>query len=333
MQEQKRKPIEPRRMEVWYAKLDRRDGSSVQGGSRPVLILSNDINNAVSSVVTVLPMTSRPKKLDLPSHTWIDENGIEGFQTGALILAEQITTIDQNRLVYRMGELKDKTLITLVENSVDAQLGMEKTMKTREEYLDGLPKWDGVKRIDTMLRDYLGAADRKYVREVSREMMLSAVSKTMDECHVVTLTPLLVGPSRIGKSTFLQRLCGGYCDGLNSRPTTGMVRNMTGNLLLEVNELSREVFEMIRYDHPFLIVITYNVMPVITGNHRICPVHVGRTDSGRAFVMDQEEADQLWAEAMDAYKRGERPKDRICDIHGMKEETKPMPKKYPYGIE
>lgn len=205
--------------------------------------------------------------------------------------------------------------------------------KTKQEYLQSLPKWDGVKRIDTMLRDYLGAADSAYVREVSREMMLSAVAKTMDECRSVSLTPLLVGPSRTGKSTFLQRLSGGYSEGLNSKPTVEMVRNVTGNLLLEVNELSREVFEMIRRDYPFLIVITFNAMPGVTGNRHICPVRVGRTDSGRAFVLDQEEADQLWAEAVAAYKRGEKPKGRITDIHGMKEETKPIPKKYPYGIE
>ena len=205
--------------------------------------------------------------------------------------------------------------------------------KTKQEYLQSLPKWDGVKRIDTMLRDYLGAADSAYVREVSREMMLSAVAKTMDECRSVSLTPLLVGPSRTGKSTFLQRLSGGYSEGLNSKLTVEMVRNMTGNLLLEVNELSREVFEMIRRDYPFLIVITFNAMPGVTGNRRICPVRVGRNDSGRAFVLDQEEADQLWAEAVAAYKHGEKPKGRITDIHGMKEETKPIPKKYPYGIE
>lgn len=152
--------------------------------------------------------------------------------------------------------------------------------KTKQEYLQSLPKWDGVKRIDTMLRDYLGAADSAYVREVSREMMLSAVAKTMDECRSVSLTPLLVGPSRTGKSTFLQRLSGGYSEGLNSKPTVEMVRSVTGNLLLEVNELSREVFEMIRRDYPFLIVITFNAMPGVTGNRRICPVRVGRTDSG-----------------------------------------------------
>ena len=205
--------------------------------------------------------------------------------------------------------------------------------KTKQEYLRGLPKWDGVKRIDTMLRDYLGAADSAYAREVSREMMISAVAKGMDECRVASLTPLLVGPSRTGKSTFIQRLCGGFSESLNAKPTVETVRKEIGNLMVEVNELSREVSEMIRRDYPFVIVITYNAMPGVTGNRRICPVRVGRTDSGRAFVMGQEEVDQLWAEAMAAYKHGERPKGRISDVYGMKEETKPIPKKYPYGIE
>lgn len=134
MQEQKRttphRVIIPKRMEIWYARLERHTDSSVQGGNRPVLIISNDINNSVSSVVTVLPMTSKPKKLYLPTHTWIDSSKltrVEGEDEelgGGLILAEQITTIDKERLVYRMGELKDKALITLIEKSVIAQLGV-----------------------------------------------------------------------------------------------------------------------------------------------------------------------------------------------------------------
>ena len=76
-----------------------------------MLVLSNDVGNALSSVVTVLPMTSKPKKLNLPSHTWI----------------EQITTIDQKQLVYRMAVCTDKDVIEQIEHSVEAYLGMEKT--------------------------------------------------------------------------------------------------------------------------------------------------------------------------------------------------------------
>ena len=334
MQEQKRKPIEPRRMEIWYAKLDRRDGSSVQGGSRPVLILSNDINNAVSSVVTVLPMTSRPKKLDLPSHTWIEADGIEGFDTGALVLAEQITTIDQSRLVFRMGGLKDKTLITLVENSVDAQLGMEKTMKTKQEYLAALPKWDGVQRIDTMLRDYLGAADSEYVRAVSRNMMLTAIAKVKGDKPFCGNTPLLIGPSFCGKSVFIQKLGSGYSGLLTLPPTPRVIKALESNLIVELCGDSKADRDAVKTVAPFLWVATTN-QDICEGftSRRICPVHVHRTDTGAAFVMEQDEVDLLWAEAIAAYEAGEEPYQGIGQYEGCEEECKPIPKKYPYGIE
>lgn len=116
---------QPRRMEVWYARLPQKSGSSVQGGGRPVLVLSNDISNTMSSVVTVLPMTSRPKRLDLPSHTWVDADRFDGLRSGALILAEQITAIDQKRLVFRMGICKDEDAIRRIEGSVNEHLGLD----------------------------------------------------------------------------------------------------------------------------------------------------------------------------------------------------------------
>ena len=124
---------QPRRMEVWYANLPQRSGSSVQGGGRPVLVLSNDISNSVSSVVTVLPMTSKPKRLDLPSHTWVDADRFEGLRTGALILAEQITAIDQKQLVFRIGVCKDEDAIRRIEGSVNEHLGLDGKEKSKHE--------------------------------------------------------------------------------------------------------------------------------------------------------------------------------------------------------
>lgn len=39
------------------------------------------------------------------------------------------------------------------------------------EYLDALPEWDGVPRVDTLLIDYLGAEDNEYVRAVTRKTL------------------------------------------------------------------------------------------------------------------------------------------------------------------
>ena len=95
-----------------------------------MLIVSNDVNNAVSPLVTVIPMTSKPKKLYLPTHVWIEADqmravGESGTEIASgLMLAEQITTIDKERLMYRMGELKDEAAIKQIEHSVNIQLGM-----------------------------------------------------------------------------------------------------------------------------------------------------------------------------------------------------------------
>lgn len=109
----------PQRMEVWYANLPLRKDSCVQGGNRPVVIISNDICNEVSSVVTVAPMTRQMKKLNLPTHAVIDTP--DGGQS--VVLAEQIMTIDKNRLDNRMGRIKDNDL-EKVEAAILEQLGM-----------------------------------------------------------------------------------------------------------------------------------------------------------------------------------------------------------------
>ncbi|RKL69093.1 hypothetical protein CR203_03385 [Salipaludibacillus neizhouensis] len=45
-------------------------------------------------------------------------------------------------------------------------------------YLNGL-KWDGVKRLDSLFIDYLGAADTEYTRAVTRKSFTAAVARAM----------------------------------------------------------------------------------------------------------------------------------------------------------
>ena len=51
------------RFEIWFAELGDHYGSSVQSGSRPVLVISNDVANRFSSTLTVIPLTTVQKKL------------------------------------------------------------------------------------------------------------------------------------------------------------------------------------------------------------------------------------------------------------------------------
>ena len=110
----------PRRMEVWYAVLPLRAGSCVQGGRRPVVIISNDICNEVNSVITVLPMTHQMKRLGLPTHTVVDSP--DGSRS--VVLAEQIMTVDKGCLTYCLGKIKESD-VEKIETSIKDQLGMK----------------------------------------------------------------------------------------------------------------------------------------------------------------------------------------------------------------
>lgn len=117
--------IHPKRMEIWFARLDLKEDSSIQGGDRPVLIISNNGNNDASSTVTILPMTSKKKKPDMAAHTWLDKDMLDGLDRSSMVLAEQITTIDKKQLIKKIGYCDDKEVHQKIARSIMIQLGME----------------------------------------------------------------------------------------------------------------------------------------------------------------------------------------------------------------
>lgn len=92
--------------DLYYAMLDENYIGSEQTGTRPVLILQNNLGNEHSPTVIVAPITSKIKsKATIPTHFYIRgyENGLK--QT-SLVLAEQIITIDKFRLTKYIGSLR-----------------------------------------------------------------------------------------------------------------------------------------------------------------------------------------------------------------------------------
>lgn len=65
-------------------------GSCVQGGSRPWLIVQNNIGNTHSTTTIVCPITAKMKRLDLPTHVpfaW--EKLLPG-----VVMCEQLRVVD-----------------------------------------------------------------------------------------------------------------------------------------------------------------------------------------------------------------------------------------------
>lgn len=121
----------PHRMEVWFADLGKHPGSCVQEGIRPVVVISNDVANEHAETVTVLPMTSRIKKVWLPSHIHLTEEemkisrGYHDHFDPSLILLEQITTIDRNAFRTYVGFIMNPSKRSEIGRAVVAQLEAE----------------------------------------------------------------------------------------------------------------------------------------------------------------------------------------------------------------
>ena len=98
-----------RRGDIYYAELNPVVGSE-QGGTRPVLIISNNIGNRHSPTVIIAAITGRTQtKAKLPTHTEV--KNFEGLDRESIVLLEQIRTIDKKRLKQYMGMMSDGKLM------------------------------------------------------------------------------------------------------------------------------------------------------------------------------------------------------------------------------
>jgi len=119
----------PQRYDIWFANLGCQPNTSVQGGVRPVIIISNNMGNAHADTVNVVPMTRHLKKPELPCHTQLDPGSITDMRQlldTSMVLAEQLTTISKYALKSYAGHIADENAMYRIEAAVTSQLGLKK---------------------------------------------------------------------------------------------------------------------------------------------------------------------------------------------------------------
>ncbi|MEG0384642.1 type II toxin-antitoxin system PemK/MazF family toxin [Solibacillus cecembensis] len=112
-----------KRGDVFFADLSPVVGSE-QGGTRPVLIIQNDIGNRFSPTVIIAAITAQIQKAKLPTHVEINAKKY-GFERDSVILLEQLRTIDKSRLTDRITQL-DSQLMEQVDDALGISLGLVK---------------------------------------------------------------------------------------------------------------------------------------------------------------------------------------------------------------
>ncbi len=114
-----------KRGDIFYADLGERIGSE-QNGTRPVLIIQNDVGNIHSPTVIVAVLTSKINKNQLPTHVILDAQF--GLTEPSLILFEQLITIDRRRLRGYVGSVDDYVM-KQSEKALRISLGLEEVRK------------------------------------------------------------------------------------------------------------------------------------------------------------------------------------------------------------
>ncbi|MDO5151773.1 MAG: virulence-associated E family protein [Eubacteriales bacterium] len=204
------------------------------------------------------------------------------------------------------------------------------------EYLDALPEWDKIPRVDTLLIDYLGAEDNAYVRAVTRKTLCAAVRRVQEPGVKFDTMLVLNGPQGIGKSTLISRLAGEwFSDSLNLGDTKDKTaaEKLQGYWILEIGELAglrkaevetlrsflsrqndiyRAAFGRRATPHPRQCIFfgTTNAesgyLRDTTGNRRFWPVKTPGGGSKHSWDITTEEIEQIWAEVLVYVKAGEK---------------------------
>ena len=108
-----------KRGDIFYADLSPVGGSE-QGGTRPVLIVQNDMGNRHSPTVIAAAITSQMNKAKLPTHIEIDASAY-GIEKDSVILLEQLRTIDKKRLKDKVCHL-DQVMLDRVNHALEISL-------------------------------------------------------------------------------------------------------------------------------------------------------------------------------------------------------------------
>lgn len=205
------------------------------------------------------------------------------------------------------------------------------------DYLNGLPSWDGVPRIETLLVRCLQADDTPYVRAVTRKTFAAAVARIYKPGTKFDSVLVFDGVQGIGKSTLFKDLVGDefYSEtlSLTDMDDKSGAEKLQGFWVVEIGELAgmkkadiekvkaflstsddkyRPSYGKTVESHPRQCIIIASVngergyLRDITGNRRFWVVRVHQEEQIKKWNFTAEERAQIWAEAKTIWESGEK---------------------------
>ena len=216
-------------------------------------------------------------------------------------------------------------------------LGNDLRIDPFRDWLDTLPPWDGVPRIDNLLCKMFGADDEAIVKWASRYIGIGAVQRAFEPGAKLDEVPVLLGDQGSGKSAFVrawfsesQHEWHGDSVDLGARPKE-QSEQLAGRAVCELSELAglrkaeieklksfitRQDDGQIRWAYARSTVPSLRLCVFVgttnepeclpndpSGNRRLVVIELAHGCDVQAASVDRE---QWWAEALARYHNGER---------------------------
>lgn len=206
------------------------------------------------------------------------------------------------------------------------------------DYLRAL-KWDGTPRVDYALIKYFNAADNIYTREAIRIMMVAAVARILNPGIKFELVLVLVSPMQgTGKSSFFRALAQQwFSDSFKLRNNNQDFEQLQSAWIIEIAELAglkkAEVEDVKHYiskqedtfrpayarvpetfQRSNIFVASTNIHGFLndtSGGRRFMPIDIENiklryNTKLLEFLNNKQEIDQMWAEAVELYRKGQK---------------------------
>ena len=239
---------------------------------------------------------------------------------------------DDAALRYYMERIYGMTGKDRIFDAVNV-VAQENSFHPVRDYLDECV-WDGVPRVEKLLIDLFGAEDNLYTRTVTRKTLVAAVARIYRPGCKFDYMLTLRGPQGIGKSTLFAKLGGPwFSDTFSTLQGKEAYEQVQGVWIVEVGELAgmrKAEVETIKlyiskqadrfrpaygrrlqeFPRQCVFIGTTNEAHFLrdpTGNRRFWVVETPNEPTGELWdELTDEVIRQIWAEAVDLFKKGEK---------------------------
>ena len=290
--------------------------------------LAQTIENAV------IILRHDPQLKDCLAYNEMDHNivSLQSLPWREIKGASQWGDTDDAALRFYMERVYGMTGKDRIFDAVNV-VAQERSFHPVRDYLDSC-EWDGVKRVDTLLIDYLGAEDSAYTRAVTRKTLAAAVARIYRPGCKFDYMLTLRGRQGLGKSALIGKLGGAwFSDTFTTMQGKDAYEQVQGVWIMEVGELAgmrKAEAEIIKlyiskqvdrfrpaygrrlqeFPRQCVFIGTTNETQFLrdtTGNRRFWVVDTPNTPTHDMWdELTPETVKQIWAEAVEIYNAGEK---------------------------